>query len=113
MPLVHILTQLYKLLYALGKKLQKRDRFGLHTHIEQTCMQCLEYSIQAAFLQKFKKAEILQNLQVHIEILKRFIRIAQELNIYTQKDYLIFENSLQEISKMTSGWKKYLTQKAP
>ena len=44
-----------------------------------------------------------------IELLKRLIRIAGELNIIQNNKYLELESDLQEISKMTNGWIKYLT----
>jgi len=64
----------------------------------------------AAFEIKNNKFLILNSARIKIEILKRLIRIACELKIVEDKKYLELELDLQEISKMTNGWIKYLSQ---
>ena len=51
---------------------------------------------------------MLSSTRIKIEVLKRLIRIAHELSIIDRKKYIILESDLQEISKMTNGWIKYL-----
>ena len=62
----------------------------------------------AAFEIKTNKFPILNSARIKIEILKRLFRIACELKIIEDKKYLRFEFDLQEISRMTNGWIKYL-----
>jgi hypothetical protein len=107
-PLVHKICEFYKKIYALGIKMPKRDRFGIYLKAESVCLEIIDLSISAAFARKQNKLRILENARIKIEILKRLMRLANELSVITQKDYLQLENSLQEISRMTNGWIKYL-----
>jgi len=111
-PLVEHITQLYKEIYLLGKRIPKRDRFGLLAKIEDYCLVCLELGIESTFTKTKTKSPILDKLQIKIEILKRLIRLGWNLKIIEQNKYLEFETELQTISKMTVGWLKYLDQKS-
>ena len=75
-------------------------------------MVCLEFGLEATFAKAQNKTFILEKLQIRIEILKRFARLGWELKIIDQDKYLEFETQLQTISKMTTGWLKYLDQKS-
>jgi hypothetical protein len=106
--LVHHIDELYKIIYSLAGKIPKRDRFGLHAKVEGVCLMILELSIAAAFDPKDRKLISLRSVRTQIEILKRFIRIENDLEIINEKMYIDLEKRLQEISKMTNGWIKYL-----
>ena len=86
----------------------KRDRFGIHRTIEQVSFELMRLVITAAFEQKDRKMEFLESARVSAEVLKRFIRMIHELNIIPLNAYFELESDLQEISKMTNGWFKYL-----
>ncbi len=64
--------------------------------------------IAAALEPKYNKIPSLNSTRIKIEVLKRLIRISHELNIIDKKKYIVLESDLQEISKMTNGWIKYL-----
>jgi hypothetical protein len=64
--------------------------------------------ICAALESRLGKRETLARARIRIEMLKRFIRLMRELNTVPEQWYLGTESELQEISKMTSGWLKYL-----
>lgn len=50
------------------------------------------------------------DLRVRLESLKHLIRIEHELGIITEKTYIEIQTCLQEGSKMTNGWIKYITK---
>ena len=64
--------------------------------------------IIAALEFKENKTHVLNSARIKIEVLKRLIRITQELDIIKKREYINLELDLQEISKMTNGWIKYL-----
>ncbi|KKS34677.1 MAG: hypothetical protein UV22_C0008G0009 [Parcubacteria group bacterium GW2011_GWA2_42_35] len=64
--------------------------------------------ITAALELRENKLVILNSARIKIEVLKRLIRITYELNVIESKKYINLESDLQEISKMTNGWIKYL-----
>lgn len=93
--------------------MSKRDRFALHARIEQICLTCLTLAIEATFSSKHEKASPLQRLQIEVEVLKRLVRLAYDITVYTKKMYLELEGQLQEISKMATGWHRYATSGGP
>ncbi|MDP3901614.1 MAG: four helix bundle protein [bacterium] len=107
---MHKLTTFYRSLYLLGKQIPKRDHFGIFLKIENLCLEILELIITAAFENQANKKSSLMLARIKIEVLKRIVRTATEIHVLTDKQYLILENGLQEISKMTNGWLAYLNK---
>jgi len=107
-PLVHKVCEFYKSIYALSQKIPKKDRYGIYLKIENICLDTFYLTINASLETKDKKLPLVNEMRIKIEILKRFIRILKELNIIEDRVYLNLEICLQEISKMTNGWIKFL-----
>jgi len=72
------------------------------------CLEIIDLLTAASLETKSNKIPILNLARIKIEILKRLIRTTYELNIIESKAYIDLESDLQEISKMTNGWLKYL-----
>lgn len=108
MPLVHRVCEFYKNLYLISPKIPKKDRFGIWLKIENLCLEIIDLVITASLEIKSDKLLLLNSARIKIEVLKRLIRIAYELNIIGNKNYINLESDLQEISKMINGWIKYL-----
>lgn len=108
---VHKIGNLYKIIYLNSKKLNKADKLGLRSKTEQICLNCLHLSVTAALLSTDKKLPLAEKLKIEIEMLKQLIRLENEIKIIDDKTYINWQENLQEISKMTVGWIKYLQQK--
>lgn len=108
--MVQKLEIFYHTIYVLALKLSKRDRFGIHSKIENLCLECLQMGLEATFETKAEKLPTLKNLRIKIEVLKRLLRIEYELKIIDNRNYWRLEGQLQEISKMANGWLKYVMQ---
>ena len=108
-PLIHKVCDIYKKFYTLSSKSPKRDKLGIYLRIENICLDVFHNVVTAAFSSKDLKLQVLNSARIKIEVLKRLIRIANELNIVQKNKYIELETDLQEISKMTNGWIKYLT----
>ena len=106
--MVHKICEFYKKIYLISPKIPKKDRFGIYLKIEKICLEIVSSIINAALEPKNNKLPILNSARIKIEVLKRLIRIIQELNIIEKKKYIELELDLQEISKMVTGWIKYL-----
>jgi len=109
---LHKIIELYKQIYWLSPKIPKKDKFGIWLKIENICLDLMSLIIAASLESKVNKLPILNSTRIKIESLKRLIRICRELNIIDDKIYIIIESSLQEISKMTNGWIRYLLKKS-
>ncbi|MEK7169849.1 MAG: four helix bundle protein [Patescibacteria group bacterium] len=103
-PLVHKIRNLYKTIYRLGSTLPKRDKLGIHSSLEATCLVMLTLAIEASFTRGFAKKPTLEKLRLKAEIGKQLVRTEQELGIITDAVYLEFGSELVEISKMTTRW---------
>ncbi len=97
-------------MYQTGNKLTKRDKLGIHTHIENITLEVMNNVISASFENKIDKLEKLKHVRTSLELLKHLIRTEYELKIINDKTYFRIEGVLIEISKMTNGWIKYITQ---
>lgn len=88
----------------------KKDKLGIFLKIENICLETAQLIITATLESKNSKLPTLNTARIKIELLKRLVRITSELNITSNEKYLELELDLQEISKMTNGWIKYLIQ---
>jgi hypothetical protein len=76
--------------------------------IENLSLEITDLIIVSAFEIKINKFKPLNSARIKIEILKRLIRLTGDLAIIENMDYIALEEDLQELSKMTNGWIKYL-----
>ncbi len=114
LPIIHRIKQLYQEICRLGKKVSKRDRFGLYARVENVIIEILTLAVTAALQTKAEKILTIRTLRREIEVSKHLIRMAQEIGVIEEKTYLTLQSQLQEISRMASGWEKYLnTEKEP
>lgn len=105
---MHKFCEFYKQIYLISHKIPKRDRYGIYSRIENVCLETINLLIAASLETRNNKLSILNSARIKIEVLKRLIRIAYEFNVIGNKKYIDLELDLQEISKMTNGWIKYL-----
>ena len=109
-PITHKLCEFYKKIYRLSPKLPKKDRFGIYLKIEHNCLEILDLTIESSLEVKANKFNTLNSARIKIETLKRLLRIIYELRLIDDKKYIDLETDLQEISKMSNGWIKYLKE---
>lgn len=107
MLIIHKIEEFYRKFYSLGKKISKRDRFGIYLKIEGVVLEIFELTISAALETKNNKLPLINSARVKVEVLKRIIRTTAELKIIESKDYIELESELQQISKMINGWRNY------
>lgn len=107
------MRKLYIYVYTIGNKLPKRDKLGIHNYIEKEFLQAFSFLINASLESKSEKIILVKKARLQIETLKQLFRTEYETNIIIEKVYLNIELKLQEISKMTNGWLKYLQTQNP
>jgi hypothetical protein len=84
------------------------DRFGIWQKIDRIALECLSLSLEASLSVKENKREIIKRLRLHIETIKHLCRLSKDLNIIELKKYISLQEKLETISKMASGWEKYI-----
>ena len=108
-PIIVHVQKLYQELYKIGGQVPKRDKLGLHAEIDKACIKTLSACIQASLTSRNNKLAIIREIRISVETMKYLVRISHELSIIDQKKYISIESKLQEISKMATGWEKYIT----
>jgi hypothetical protein len=99
-------------LYVFGQKLSKRDKLGIHSIIEKTCIDVLSLSIESAYKSQANKKIPLELLRIKIGVLQNLVRTENELGILDEKTYFRFSAQIVEISKMANGWINYINTKS-
>jgi hypothetical protein len=112
-PIFHSVKRLYAIIYRTGNTLSKRDKLGIHRHIEETCLNLFDEIIHAALVAKPRKALHLETIRMILEKLKHLIRLEYEMKIIPEKSYIQSQKELVEMSKMATGWLKYIMQNPP
>src|SRR3989344_8277804 len=113
LSIVHQLRKFYLIVYQIGKKLPKQERFGLWAKIETTTLEVLTLLIEAGLSSKTNKLPALEKTRIRIETVKQIVRLGNEARIIDDEAYLGLQERLQEISKMLNGWIKYTQNPAP
>jgi hypothetical protein len=86
---------------------------GIHRHIEEHCLNLFDNIIQAALVSKVKKLPYLETIRLKLEKLKHLVRLEYEMKLIAEKSYIQTQTELVEMSKMTTGWLKYITENPP
>jgi len=105
---VHLSFDCYKKIYNISSRLPKKDKLGIFLKIENLCLATLTLILETALTTPINKRALLEKSRIKIEIIKRLLRISNELLIISQKQYINLISILQEMSKMTNGWIKSL-----
>ena len=108
---MQILHSLYKEIYQAGKKIPKRDKFGLYARVENGVLGCLTLSIEAALAEPPAKILPIKELRIALAVSKRLIRLCQELEVIEEKKYFALQEKIIEASKMAAGWLAYMERK--
>jgi|SRR3989338_9499232 len=107
-PVIKKLYELYKYTHRLILKFPKHERYTLGEKLERIILDAIEYIAFGNSQPKNFKDGYLVKANAKIEILKVLYRLAFDLEIIEDKEYLKAEECLQEIGKMLGGWIKYL-----
>ena len=102
---------MYKELYQTGKKVPKRDRFGLYAQVEAGALKCLTLSIEAALAEPPAKIRPIKELRLALAVSKRLIRLCQELEVIEEKKYFFLQEKVVEAFKRAAGWLAYMERK--
>ncbi|MDD4295194.1 MAG: diversity-generating retroelement protein Avd [Candidatus Omnitrophica bacterium] len=100
-----ILEKYYKILLWIFPKLEKfpkSQKYLLTDRIEKTMLDVLGFLIEAVYTKD--KLEILKKINLEIEKIRYFVRIAKDMKYMNLKSYAYISKLLVEIGKMTGGW---------
>lgn len=105
-PIFKKTYELFREFYAFQLDFPKKDRYTLGQRCETYILEILEGIISAGQLPKEKKLAVLERASNKLDMLKVFTRLAADLNILSEKRYIVCQSYMQEIGKMLGGWIK-------
>ncbi|MDI3547872.1 MAG: hypothetical protein PWR10_1524 [Halanaerobiales bacterium] len=95
--------------YAALKQFPRSEKHTLAAEIKRSMFRLLELII--ATNKKYYKKTTMQQLDVELDILRSYIRLARNLGFLPFKKYEVWSRYLTEIGKMIGGWFKYINSK--
>ena len=97
--------------YPVLNAYPKYERFVLAADIKRCMDQAMERTIEAN--KKYYKKTTLQELDVEIDKLRKYVRLSYRLKYIDFKKYKQWSEKVNEIGRMLGGWmasfKKYIT----
>lgn len=91
----------------LLNKFPKSERFDLCTDIKKILYETLADIVYAwkEYTNK-EKLKYLRKVDVNLLVLKTFVQISYQYKYITQKNYMVWNEKISEIGKLTGGWIK-------
>lgn len=108
LPIINLTYDIYKLIFYINLKLEKKFRYTLGQQIELNILDLLSTLIMAKNAPKPLKGSFLIKAQTNLEIITFKIRLMLELNVVNNTRIFQTQNKLSEIGRMLGGWLKSL-----
>ena len=112
LPLYLKIYQLLKFLYERVRNFPKQHKYTLGGNILDLSWHCLDLVLEANSLPNEKKHQKILELSVAFDKLKIRLRMAQELDLISKKQFVHIQTYyIKEIGEMVGGWLKWAPQK--
>ena len=103
--------QLLKFFYRAIRNFEKQYKYNLGKEILNLTWKCLDLIIEINALPNEKKLSKIKELGVRFDELKIRLRMAQELNLISQKQFVHIQVYYsKEIGEMIGGWLRWSGQ---
>jgi len=98
----------WKILFPVTSRFPKNLKFSLADRIQQLASELMELVVEAYFTSPEHKKPMLVKANIKVELLRRYLRVAFELGVFTSSVLLRMQEPLDEIGRMIGGWMKKL-----
>jgi len=89
------------------------ERFGIGARIDALLLELLETLRKASFVETASKPVLLGTAIGIADSLRFFLQIAWESRLIPNKQYEDLAGAVEEIGRMTGGWRKGVLSKTP
>jgi hypothetical protein len=111
LPLYLKIYQFIKFLYEVVRNFSKQYKYTLGQNILDLVWKCLDLVLEINSLPNQEKYQKLLKLSLIFDRLKIRLRMAQELNLISKKQFVHIQiYYIQEIGKMIGAWLKWSRQ---
>ena len=84
----------------------KNQRFVLGTRLADAVVKVLELLGEAAYSERIKKRELLDEANRKIEVVRWLVRLCMDRNLISNRQFLFSATALEECGRMVGGWAK-------
>ncbi len=91
----------------------REERFGIGSRIDDLLLDLLESLRKASYMETANKPLALGNAIGILDSLRFFLQLSWEAKLIANKQYAELAISVEEIGRMTGGWRKGLLSKTP
>lgn len=103
-PILRKIHELYKSLHKYRTLIPKSERFSIFERSENILIDILECVLEASYISKDYKTELLKRASVKLNIFRFFIRLMKESKTLDTKKYILLQGIIDEIGRMLGGW---------
>lgn len=105
-PVFQLVFDILKDYHILHGKFTKTEKYTLGAKIEDALLSMLLHIIEAGHAKKEWKLSPLENALSKTELTKILMRLAFELKLLHEKQYLDLQERLQRTAQMLGGWRR-------
>ncbi len=99
------------MLYKIFKNIPKQYKYSLGEDMLNLSWKCLDTVLECNLADNKEKYNIIISLSLHFDKLKLRLRLMQEINIISKRQFVhIYDNYLKDIGNMIGGWQKWAKQ---
>ena len=113
MAVVERTKDLYRIWLPVRRNMARDERFGIGARIDTLLLDLLETLRKASFADATNKPSLLGAAIGTTDSLRFFLQIAWETKLIANKQYEELAGAVEEIGRMTGGWRKGLLAKTP
>ena len=105
--------ELYRIWLPVRRSMARDERFGIGARIDALLLELLETLRKASFVETASKPVLLGTAIGIADSLRFFLQIAWESRLIPNKQYEDLAGAVEEIGRMTGGWRKGVLSKTP
>lgn len=105
-PIFKKVYELYRVLYQYRGSVPRQDRYTLWQRCEDAALDVIESILLASQLSKQEKLPVLENASRKLNLLRVFLRLAQDIRVLDNKKYVHLQGLVDEVGRMLGGWIK-------
>ncbi len=113
MAVVERAKDLYRVWLPVRRSMARDERFGIGARIDTLLLDILETLRKASFVDTTSKPALLGTAIGIADSLRFFLQIAWENKLIANKQYEELAGAVEEIGRMTGGWRKGVLSKTP
>lgn len=113
MAVVERSKELYSVWLPVRRNMGRDERFGIGARIDTLLLDLLEALRKASFVDTASKPGLLGTAIGIADSLRFFLQIAWENRLIPNKQYEELARAVEEIGRMTGGWRKGVLSKTP